>query len=368
VAYGAHCRVTPRGRRGPQIWTTAMAEQPFEALARACDVPMQAMMLQRRPVIELGGFDTSLETCEDWDLLQRLARRGGGFVGVKSLVAFHHLSRDSLTTDVPTLQRDGLAVIDRGFAVDPRVADPARRHIVGADPHGGCDRPMARGLYALWCAAVETGRGGDGQALLEPLPSRTDWLIDACRATLLDGLGAGARRLPVELSHDREHGAGPLQAASLRRLLAVLGDRSGQPDLARELAWVLAPDVFDGPDAAAALVIGSTLHVRRTATRLADIAVPPEVERVRLEVRHDNQVVARLDLDPAKAMNPSNLAGAILQAMGLRRFLSANRLWQLPLFWWHTALAAAGSVQSPALLRRSLAAAAIATTLSRHRA
>jgi hypothetical protein len=345
-----------------------VAEQPFEALARACDVPMQAVMLQRRPVIELGGFDTALETCEDWDLLQRLARRGGRFVGVKSLVAFHHLSRDSLSTDAPRQLRDGLAVIDRGFAVDPRVADPARRHIAGAHPHDGRDRPMARGLYALWCAAIETGRGGAGQVLLEPLPPRTDRLIDACRAVLLDGLAVGARRLPVELSHDREHGAGPLQAANLRWLLAALGDRSGQPDLARELEWVLAPEVFDGLDAAASLVIGSTLHVRRTATRLADITVPPEVERVRLEVRHDNEVVARLDLDPARAMHLSNLAGAILQAMGLRRFVSANRLWQLPLFWWHAALAAAGSVQSPALLRRSLAAAAVATTLSRHRA
>ena len=119
------------------------------------------------------------------------------------------------------------------------------------------------------------------------------------------------------------------------------------------VGWLISPSV-DGELGAmmvrrfgAAVIRGSSTHTGARALR--------DYQR-------------RLDLDPARAMHLSNLAGAILQAMGLRRFVSANRLWQLPLFWWHAALAVAGSVQSPALLRRSLAAAAVATTLSRHRA
>jgi cellulose synthase/poly-beta-1,6-N-acetylglucosamine synthase-like glycosyltransferase len=48
------------------------------------------LVVRRSAFDAIGGFDTSLETCEDVDLCQRLIARGGRLMAVDGMVSIHH--------------------------------------------------------------------------------------------------------------------------------------------------------------------------------------------------------------------------------------------------------------------------------------
>jgi hypothetical protein len=48
------------------------------------------LVIRRSAFEAMGGFDTTLETCEDVDLCQRLIARGGRIVSVEGMVSVHH--------------------------------------------------------------------------------------------------------------------------------------------------------------------------------------------------------------------------------------------------------------------------------------
>ena len=78
VAYSGWGRVTPDG----QLASTHVWSRPaeiFASLARTNMLAVHSCLVRRSMVEELGGFDASLRTCEDWDLWQRLACRGARF-------------------------------------------------------------------------------------------------------------------------------------------------------------------------------------------------------------------------------------------------------------------------------------------------
>ncbi len=94
------------------------------------------MVLDRALVVEQGGFDAGLRTAEDMDFFQRIARSGVAFLPVPEPLALYHMRRGSLSTDARAMLADGTGVIERAFAVDPRVSHPSERHAAGADPAG----------------------------------------------------------------------------------------------------------------------------------------------------------------------------------------------------------------------------------------
>jgi GT2 family glycosyltransferase len=87
-------------------WSGEVAHAPFEAFARRCDVAIHAVLVERSVVMEVGGFDPLLRTCEDWDLWQRVARVGGSFVGVPEALAFYRMSDQSLTHGLARMVAD----------------------------------------------------------------------------------------------------------------------------------------------------------------------------------------------------------------------------------------------------------------------
>jgi cellulose synthase/poly-beta-1,6-N-acetylglucosamine synthase-like glycosyltransferase len=65
--------------------------RPRASGSRPTDWLGSGNLVVRRSAFEaIGGFDTSLETCEDVDLCQRLVSRGGRIMAVDEMVNVHH--------------------------------------------------------------------------------------------------------------------------------------------------------------------------------------------------------------------------------------------------------------------------------------
>jgi hypothetical protein len=82
AAYCGDRRVMPDGARTPMRSDPRIAQAPLEVFARSCPAAIHAILIERQILVRIGGFDTSLRTCEDWDLWQRAARMGGRRVHV----------------------------------------------------------------------------------------------------------------------------------------------------------------------------------------------------------------------------------------------------------------------------------------------
>jgi glycosyltransferase involved in cell wall biosynthesis len=213
ASYCGSVRVTPGGhaflpRFSPEI---ADAGQLF---ARRNGLAMHAALVSHDHVEAIGGFDGDLQTCEDWDLWQRLAIERGVFVPVPGLHAPYCLRPASLSQQVDQLHADGLTVISRGFAAlrdKGALAEIAQTAAEHASAH-----------FTLWCATIAAGRGtplgvpfrtsiANGEAgplasmILEALcvgaccspaalAARADWLEDKVEGVLANLDDPGLRR------------------------------------------------------------------------------------------------------------------------------------------------------------------------------
>ncbi|MEX2382392.1 MAG: glycosyltransferase [Opitutales bacterium] len=73
---GAHVRVTPDGVVPVSPEKNRFLNDPYEAFLRGNHVGMHATVMYRRDILEsVGGFNTSLPACEDYDVYLQIARR-----------------------------------------------------------------------------------------------------------------------------------------------------------------------------------------------------------------------------------------------------------------------------------------------------
>ncbi len=89
AAYCDYRRVMPDGERSPAYSEPDVARAPFDTFARTCAVAIHAVLIEREWLLRAGGFDTTLATCEDWDLWQRVARLGSRWVHVAEPLALY---------------------------------------------------------------------------------------------------------------------------------------------------------------------------------------------------------------------------------------------------------------------------------------
>ena len=68
AVYGGRVRVTPEGQHTAESYTPD-DRTIFVTLAGVCPFAIHACVMRRRAVDELEGFDPSLQSCEDGDLL-----------------------------------------------------------------------------------------------------------------------------------------------------------------------------------------------------------------------------------------------------------------------------------------------------------
>jgi peptidoglycan/xylan/chitin deacetylase (PgdA/CDA1 family) len=186
VVVGRTAVVLPDGSRRP--FPTLNLTDPFRALCADGRIPIHSALVRRELVVALGGFDPDLRQHEDWDLWQRLARAGVDFRQVRTTVACYRSRQESLSRDVRQATVNGLCVLRRGHAHDPRVPFAPEQNRDGA-PN---DALAAHELhFLLWSAARDIALGGDGLAIVDLARERrpVDLAPDDLAGLMASGMG-----------------------------------------------------------------------------------------------------------------------------------------------------------------------------------
>lgn len=148
----------------------------FAKFARTCAFSIHTSLVDTELVRRLGGFDTSLVTCEDWDLWQRIVRTNARFASIPENVAYYRVRAGSASGNGVRMMTDGLRVIAQGHGEDPRLAQwPGARH----DGVPAASARAARMYLAAYAAGLEIARGDDGARLLELIEDRNPGEADA---------------------------------------------------------------------------------------------------------------------------------------------------------------------------------------------
>jgi glycosyltransferase involved in cell wall biosynthesis/peptidoglycan/xylan/chitin deacetylase (PgdA/CDA1 family) len=293
AAYCGDRRVMPDGRQTPIRSDPRIAEAPFEAFARSCAAAIHAILIEREILARIGGFDTSLRTCEDWDLWQRAARIGGRWVHVDAPLSYYRASEHSLTQDVDQMLADAAVVIGRGFSADDRLCEADPANPVGASTADGKTADLAYSYFALWCSAFDCGRRGIGTAAVEHLsfllPSAD--FASSIIEVLLDGLMVGLRAVPSQLA-----ARWPEFGASLTALVAELGRVWNDPVAARRIQYRFERLMLDYDDLAESRHLSLTLGLRVDLRNPAPVTPPPGVDRIYVYLCDGRDVRALLDL------------------------------------------------------------------------
>jgi glycosyltransferase involved in cell wall biosynthesis/peptidoglycan/xylan/chitin deacetylase (PgdA/CDA1 family) len=281
ASYCGYCRVMPDGRLTPERNTHKPAEDALESFARSCAVAIHTVLIDRETVLRLGGFDTALTTCEDWDLWQRVARFGQSWVQVPQTLAYYRASTTSLSRNMQTMLADSRVVITRGFSTDNRLAafsaELTPACAAGASEADGQTASLAYAWFALWCAVQEIGCGGPGgidAALLAPLPKTLDG-TDSIVDVIFDALMVGSRSIAKQLA-----AKWPEYGARLTSLIVQLGEVWGEPSAARRLQYHLEQRILDYDDLAETRPLGLTLGLRIDIFDPPTLQLPPGIDRI----------------------------------------------------------------------------------------
>jgi GT2 family glycosyltransferase len=157
-------RVTPSGgHHETAIYEPPSMSDPFPAFAVDCPIAIHNCTVRRSLVETLGGFDTTLDSCQDWDFWQRVARTTSPFGTVQEVLAFYRTRPGSISSKADRALVNGWIVIRRGHAADPRVPAPDPRYATGM-PVAGLPEALYR--QAVWAASIMLAQGKDARSLL----------------------------------------------------------------------------------------------------------------------------------------------------------------------------------------------------------
>ncbi len=293
AAYCGYRRVMPDGELSPTRSSAHIAQAPFEAFMGSCAAAIHAILIERDLIARAGDFDTTLRTCEDWDLWQRAARLGGTWVHVDQALSFYRASAHSLTQDVDRMLTDARTVIRRGFAADGRLTNVPVAHLGSATIAQGASAALAHAYFALWCAAFDCGRGGSGVAAFKHLVALAPTLECAQPIVdvLLDGVMVGLRAVPKQIARRwPEFGPG------VTALLSQLGTIWSDPLATRRIQYRFERAVLDYDDLADHRPLSLTLGLRVNLHDPAPVIPPPGIDRLYVYLCDDDEVFALYDL------------------------------------------------------------------------
>jgi peptidoglycan/xylan/chitin deacetylase (PgdA/CDA1 family)/2-polyprenyl-3-methyl-5-hydroxy-6-metoxy-1,4-benzoquinol methylase len=292
AAYCNYCRVTPDGSETPVHSDPTIQVNAFERFARMCATVIHGVLVRKSVVVKVGGFDTNLRTCEDWDFWQRVARCGGGWSHVNAKLSYYRMSDSSLTQDVERMLADAKVVIARGFSSDSRVKEPAPAHRSGASTVYG-SAPAAYAYFALWCAGFDCGRrdiSNPSRETLIDIP-KSEVSADVITNVLLDAITVGARTTPAKLAE-----RWPQYGEGVTSLIAAIGSAWSNAAAARKCQYRFERKVLDYDDISAPRVLALTLGIRVDLRDIRTVRPIGNIDRLYVYLCDGPRILAVLDI------------------------------------------------------------------------
>ena len=288
-----HCgwtRVAPDGTRMEETYGPDAGDL-FPVFARRCAFSVHACIVRRSMVEDVGGFDTSRHTCEDWDLWQRIARAGARFGALREVLALYRMRPRSASCDGFRVLADGLRVITQGHSPDLRVRNPVPAHAEGMT---STQLPGVRLDFASWPAGLVLGSGDDARPLLPLLGDDHDPGLDPFRVaeSLFE-----STLLPTCRTPDAWRELWPRLQPRVDDFLLALEEQSMAPRLAHRAHAILERKILAHARQALPLTVGTTHGVRVELTEpIPDIRLPSPVERLQCLIELESRPVGTLDL------------------------------------------------------------------------
>lgn len=292
AAYCNCCRVMPDGSETPVRCDPAIQHNAFERFARMCATFIHGVLVPKSAVAKVGGFETNLRTCEDWDLWQRIARGGGRWIHVDEKLSYYRTSDRSLTQDVKRMLADARVVIARGFSCDDRVSEPAPAHRAGASNAYG-SAAAAYAYFALWCAGFECGRRNASDPSLETLRDlpKTQTSADEITRVLLEAVMVGVRAVPAKLAERwSQYGDG------VTGLILAIGCAWNDPAAGRKCQYRFERKVLEYDDLLAPRVLTLTLGTRVDLRHIRPIRPIGTVDRFYVYLCDGPRILTLVDI------------------------------------------------------------------------
>ena len=309
-------------------WFPPPREQFFPRTACDCPIATHGVMVRRSLVEEVGGWDTGLATCEDWDLWQRLARSKAKMVYVKRDLAFIRLRPGSLSrTAASSLAADGLVVIERGHGPDSRVPDPDPQW---ADGLSRQDLDETLAYHLTWAAGLDLAAGGDGFAFVDMIPP--DGWSEVDPYSMVESLEDAISHMDVVDPDDRL-----ALLPRLREFIDRVAGYGGAPEFSRRARRHLEVNIFRGVVLAEPVTLDMTHAVGIDLERpIPDVDVPQNAEQLVAVVSRHGQHLFLVTLPVSgPRIGGRHVADAIAEQQG-RRLAKAHFLnggWRRPRVW-----------------------------------
>ncbi|MGH8065290.1 MAG: glycosyltransferase [Candidatus Entotheonellia bacterium] len=288
-----HCgwaRVAPDGTRVGETYGPQLGDL-FPVVARYSPFAMHACLVRRSLIEAVGGFDSSLRTCEDWDLWQRIARAGARFGATREILALYRMRPGSASSDGARFLADGLRVITQGHAPDSRVSSSRPAY---ADGLPAAQLPSVRLHFASWPAGLVLGRGEDARPLLNLLADDHDSGLDP--AWVAACIFASAL-LPTCSAPEAWLELWPRLQPRIDEFLLALETQAMAPRLAHRSHAVLERMILAHAKATLPLTLGAVHGVRVEITEpLTDILPPMPVERLQCTLELEGTTIGTLEL------------------------------------------------------------------------
>lgn len=263
----------------------------FPVLTRYCTFAIHSCLVRKCLVQEVGGFDTGLSICEDWDLWQRIARKGAAFGWVPEVLALYRMRSGAATLNAKGFMEDAIRVIERGHSTDHRVASPSPAYAEGAPIRR---LPGAKLLLAAWCAGITISSQQPPYSILDSLGSAADPELDPrdvanqIVCSMLFYSGRQKEALP-ELWLGAE--------SYIHEFLERLEKISQASRLARRTRLEIENRILQIPGISRPLSLGMTHAVFIDINEpIPDFSLPSKIERLHCTIRIEGQELGSLTL------------------------------------------------------------------------
>lgn len=255
-----------------------------------CAFAIHACIVRRSLVLNVGGFDPTLRTCEDWDLWLRLSRGGARFALVPEIFCNYLARPNSASMNGPQMLADSFQVISRAAGVDPRIPNPDPRYAAGMPPEAFTH---ARLEHFLWHAGLAIGAGGEAVPLFSSIAN--DPVVDLDPAKCA-GILFEASLLPPAQPHSAWWKFYESIVPQLDRFLAALEARTHQRGLARGIQVHLERYAARALENFTAVTIGRTYAFTLEVTEpLHNLTLAEPLERVHCRVELEGAFLGNVE-------------------------------------------------------------------------